>query len=65
MKLSSQEHLLPGESILEKWEFAAFDGIRDDAKTGLPQVLRRLRSLMGSRHTRRSILSKTREGETR
>ncbi len=30
MKLSSQEQLLPGDSILEKWEFAAtagFDGI--------------------------------------
>ena len=30
MKLSCQEHLLPGDSILEKWEFAAsagFDGI--------------------------------------
>ena len=30
MKLACQEHLLPGESILEKWEFAAsagFDGI--------------------------------------
>lgn len=30
MKLSCQEHLLPGDSVLEKWEFAAsagFDGI--------------------------------------
>ena len=30
MKLACQEQLLPGESILEKWEFAAsagFDGI--------------------------------------
>ena len=30
MKLSCQEHLLPGENIVEKWEFAAsagFDGI--------------------------------------
>ena len=30
MKLSCQEHLLPGDNILEKWEFAAsagFDGI--------------------------------------
>jgi sugar phosphate isomerase/epimerase len=30
VKLSCQEHLLPGESVLEKWEFAAsagFDGI--------------------------------------
>ena len=30
MKLACQEQLLPGESILEKWEFASsagFDGI--------------------------------------
>jgi hypothetical protein len=50
VKLSCQEQLLPGESILEKWEFAAsagFAGIRDDAKTVLPQAVRGLRSLMG------------------
>jgi hypothetical protein len=30
MRLACQEHILPGEGILEKWEFAAsadFDGI--------------------------------------
>ena len=30
MKLACQEHILPGEDIREKWEFAAsagFDGI--------------------------------------
>ena len=30
MKLACQEHILPGEDILEKWEFASeagFDGI--------------------------------------
>ncbi len=49
MKLSCQEQLLPGESILEKWEFAAsagFAGIRDDAMTVLPQAVRGMRSLM-------------------
>jgi sugar phosphate isomerase/epimerase len=49
VKLSCQEHLLPGESVLEKWEFAASAGFDGIELRGTPDWRDRISDLRAAR----------------